>query len=377
MKKIISIALILVLMFSVSASAEGWRIYPKKAVKNGVDKAQYHAYIDFTDVDEGMLPNGVSGNKAEISTAIHNVDGRDKNCLQIVDNDHGSGWTNNNATINVAPLNGLVEFKIRYKYIKPAGGESDYCQYSMYVYDSKGTQITYMVISSVNGNTRFNPGGNGEFDIETQKINNDTWYTATMVYDFNKNEMDVELFNEGLKAYYTKQGSGMFTDAGGDNIAKIVFGTQNYGGTYIIDYVSVRKTDKRLTPNRDYLKGIKKGVEQIKTPSPISLKYTDRVNIVKDGVYKYTTKAPYISDKGNVMITAKNIADILDLGYDIKNGKYIIASGDKTLEFTQGNESGLSEAPVLKDGQLFVPAKDVLDAFGITYTFDADTLTIG
>ena len=129
--------------------------------------------------------------------------------------------------------------------------------------------------------------------------------------------------------------------------------------------------------NRDYLKGIKKGVEQIKTPSPISLKYTDRVNIVKDGVYKYTTKTPYVSENGNVMVTAKNIADILDLGYDIKNGKYIIASGDKTLEFTQGNESGLSEAPVLKDGQLFVSIKDVLDAFGITYTFDADTLTIG
>ena len=99
--------------------------------------------------------------------------------------------------------------------------------------------------------------------------------------------------------------------------------------------------------------------------------------VVKDGVYKYTTKAPYVSENGNVMVTAKNIADILDLGYDIVDGKYILSKGDTKLTFTEGASQGVSEAPVMKDGQLFVAIKDVLDALGMAYTLEADTLTIG
>ena len=377
MKKIISIALVLVLMFSVSASAEGWRIYPSKTSKEKIDKSSYVAYWDFTDVDEGMFPAGVAGNRAEVSTAIHNVDGKKKNCLQIVDNDHSKTWTGIQANFTVPPTSGLVEFKIRYKYIKPSNGESTYAQFTQYAYDSTGQQLSYMVTSSVNGATRFNPGGNGECDLEPQMLANDTWYTLTYVFDFDKDEMDVELVNEGSGSYYNKMKTKLFSDAGGKDLARFNFGSQCYGGTFVIDYAYVKKTDERMQLNRDYLKGIKKGVAQIKTPAPISLAYAERINIVKDGVYKYTTKAPYVSDKGNVMVTVKNIADILDLGYDIKNGKYIITYGDKALEFTQGNESGLSEAPVMKDGQLFVSIKDVLDALGIAYTFDADTLTIG
>jgi len=377
MKKIISIALVLVLIFSVSASAEGWRIYPSKTSKEKIDKSSYVAYWDFTDVDEGMFPAGVSGNRAEVSTAIHNVDGKKKNCLQIVDNDHSKTWTGIQANFTVPPTSGLVEFKIRYKYIKPSSGESTYAQFTQYAYDSTGQQLSYMVTSSVNGATRFNPGGNGECDLEPQMLANDTWYTLTYVFDFDKDEMDVELVNEGIGAYYNKMKTKLFSDAGGKDLAKFNFGSQCYGGTFVIDYAYVKKTDKRMQLNRDYLKGIKKGVAQIKTPAPISLAYAERINIVKDGVYKYTTKAPYVSENGNVMVTAKNIADILDLGYDIKNGKYILNKGETKLTFTAGDAAGLSEAPVFKDGQLFVAIKDVLDALGMAYTLEADTLTIG
>lgn len=377
MKKILSILLMALIMCTSIASAEGWRIYPSKASKNTVDKSSYVVYWDFTDVEEGMLPSGVSGNRADVSTAIHEVDGKNKNCLQIVDNDHSKTWTGIQANFVVPPTSGLVEFKIRYKYIKPAGGESTYAQFTQYAYDSAGQQLSYMVTSSVNGATRFNPGGNGECDLEPQMLANDTWYTLTYVYDFNNNEMDVELVNEGIGAYYNKMKTKLFYDAGGKDIAKFNFGSQCYGGTFVIDYAYVKKTDKRMQLNRDYLKGIKKGVEQIKTPSPVSVAYTDRVNIVKDGVYKYTTKAPYVSENGNVMVTAKNIADVLDLGYDIANGKYILTKGETKLTFTAGNAKGLSEAPVMKDGQLFVAIKDVLDALGMAYTFEDGTLTIG
>ena len=376
MKKIISIALILVLMFSVSASAEGWRIYPSKESKNVKDTSMYAAYWDFTDVEEGLLPSGVTAQKSGATTAIYDVDGKKKNCLRIDDTDYSKTWTGVGANFNVSPVKGLAEFKIRFKYIKPAGGECEYGQYTLYCYDSTGQQLSYVVISSVNGATRFNPGGNGETDIEPAMISNDTWYTITMVYDFDKDEMDIEVLNEGTQQGFTRS-SKLFSDAGGVDFTRAQFCGQVYGGTYIIDYVTVKETDGRLKPNREYLKNIKKGVDQIKTPSPVSMAYSDRVNIVKDGVFKYTTKVPYVSAKGNVMVTAKNIADILDLGYDIADGKYILTKGDVVLTFAQGSADGVSEAPVLKDGQLYIPIKDVLDALGIGYTFDADTLTIG
>ncbi len=376
MKKIISIALILVLMFSVSASAEGWRIYPSKESKNVKDTSMYSAYWDFTDVEETILPSGITAQKNGATTAIYDVDGKKKNCLVINDTDYSKTWTGVGANFNVSPVKGLAEFKIRFKYIKPAGGECEYGQYTLYCYDSTGQQLSYVVTSSVNGATRFNPGGNGETDLEPAMLSNDTWYTITLVFDFDKDEMDIEIINEGKQQSFTRS-SKLFSDAGGVDLTRAQFCGQVYGGTYIIDYVTVKETDGRLKPNREYLKLIKKGVDQIKTPSPASMAYSDRVNIVKDGVFKYTTKAPYVSETGNVMVTAKNVADILDLGYDIADGKYILAKGETKLTFAPGDANGLSEAPVMKDGQLYIAIKDVLTALGIGYTFEADTLTIG
>ena len=105
---------------------------------------------------------------------------------------------------------------------------------------------------------------------------------------------------------------------------------------------------------------------------------TKRTNINVNGIYKYTTQDPYVSN-GEVMVTAKNLATFLGLGYYRTESGYKLTKDGKTFEIAgAGTDAKVNGANVTLpasakvDGfQIFVPASAVAQCFGYEYSYDA------
>ena len=153
-------------------------------------------------------------------------------------------------------------------------------------------------------------------------------------------------------------------------------------GSWVYDYIKVSKNAERLSDELIY-EGIQKGrpVDIISVPdtSPVA----KRININVDGRYKYTSLAPYMSGS-EVMVTAKNMATFLGLGYYRNEGTYKLEKDGKTFEVAgagtqaklNGSNETLPQAAELKGVQLFVPVSSVAKCFGYEYSYDEAAQTV-
>ncbi len=392
MKKILSLllAFALVLSFFTIANAEPMRKDPKAVVKKSgpVRSATTDAlFEDFTEVDKGKLPKTVIPGATNVYTEQYEVlPGYTKNCLVLDDISFDKRYSGVDATINFPAQKGITEITVRYKYLKP--DECTHCSFVIGLNSGKGL-ISRVAVASSDGRTRFNYGYEDEALMEGVIINHDAWYTLTYIIDFNpENEgahIDATLWNEttGNRNVLLQRGY-CDSSVSHKNINSVALQTSMYGGKYVIDYVRVRSVKTTLANSgKDPYADIIKGVPQKKIPIPVSHPVKNKLNITLNGVYKYTSKKPYVAHGGSVMITAKNFAEIFNLGYSRKNGEHIITSGGTKIVLGEnegaisvnGAEVSLNDATIVSGNQLYVPLDALCRAIGADMSYDVNTNT--
>ena len=381
LKRLVSIiAAVSVIAASSTAFAATWRhskknqtVLPNRGGKNDL------YYQDFSGVAAGTLPAGVTGGSnanGSISTGITNIGGGVmKNCFMLDDTSHqmGVGSTPSSA-ISLPGYKGMVGIDIRFKYV-PNAPESKYSSFVIAWYAPEG-MISRTVCASGNGSLNFNYGGQDSTKITDGAVKQDTWYTLRTVVDFDLQLMDMEILDESTKQY-TQLFDTLFYSAGQfSNLSKIDFRSSEYGGTWYVDYIRVYKATEGF---EERIPDVKKGsAEPDKVPGPKTSAVKGRTNILMDGRYKFTTKAPKVSN-GQVLVTAKNVASFFNLAYEVTdNGEiiktdseeYIVASDASGIK--KGSSAMKLSATPVKDGtEIFIPIGDIAKELGYEYSYDA------
>ena len=386
MKKIICLVLVVALLCPTLAMAEALRVDPKSAVKKPDRTKKTDIFFEeFDSVSAGTLPASVT-NAANVTTAEYEVSpGYIKNCLQITDNTHDNTYSGVTAKVNFGEISGgKIQLEMRYKYIPTEG--SNWASFDIGVFDSAGAKAHRLVVASANGATHFNYGYTDSTALEASRISHDTWYTYKLSIDFDEQLIAGSLKNEGTGSVGSKSNAIWMDDKDHTNIQRLELMSQVYGGIWVIDYVRVGKYDESEEDiSADPYESIQKGVQQIKIPAPVNDAVAGRINVVKDGAYKYVTRAPYVSEQtGDILMTAKNFAQINDLGYLRQGDVFTLTKDNKTVTFTSDSaevkigskKETMKEKAVRKGTQIYVPVKTLCEAFDIGYGYDAQTETV-
>lgn len=342
-------------------------------------------FQDFTSVDEGTLPSGVTGSSNSVSyvtTDSHNIGGgAEKNCLVIHDGDDAAAYSGTTGSISFGAQTGLVGAEIRYKYIPT--DKSNWASCEMQFFDSANKMFSRTIVGSGNGYTTFNAGGPGNYTLEGAAITKDGWYTLSYIIDFDNKRIDAMLKNETTGALTWTMDSEYYSATDSTNISRINISPSYYGGTYVVDYVRITKESSRLEIFAE--DNIQKGIPErtVYIAAPVSHAVAKKTNITLDGKFKYTTKNPKVEGE-NVLVTAKNAASIFNLGYYMTPDGAVIQSGDTKFTVAQdgsgikngANSMKLSAECIADDKQVFIPIKDIAEALGYSCSYDAETNTV-
>lgn len=379
-KKVISLVVAALVVTSATAFGEAFR-FDHKRQKEAVSRRQANDlyYFDFTDVEAGMMPTGITGGtnaNGEVTTEKRKVDGVDKNCLIVKDTDHTTGSVGSpSARVNTDSLTGLVGVEMRMKYEKT--GESNWNSLVVQFNADEGMS-SRVVCGSGNGILNFQT--NGMNALTKGAITIDGWYTLKVIFDYDNQVADVLMTEESTN---TKT---IFTDVAlnigkWSNLKNINIYTTIRGGDWVFDYIRVSRETERMEVED---LGIQKGVPANMIAGPVSKAVSGRVNIKVNDRYKYTTTAPYISEKDNVMVTVRGAAAVFSMAcFETENG-FIVKNADNEFVFakdgTQAKLNGktltLSESGAVKDGQLFVPAADIAKALKYECSLDKENNTL-
>lgn len=380
-KKITSLVCVFMLFASCCAYGTAMRKDIKQAAGNTNRSRQND--IMFVDFSGTELPSGVTAGSGTGKIFLDNytvLPKYKKNCLVINDTSYGATYEGLGAKVVTGTLNGLVGVEIRYMYDLEEETGCTYGSFIMGLYDSTGKMISRNVIASINGSTQFNYGGNGGKAMENSKIVANTWYTAKWVVDLDKKEMDFSLLNEGSGIQSMALNSGFYTEDAGNNLARVDLTSSMYGGKYVFDYVRISRESARMGAGADDdaddgRADIGKGTESEKIAAPASKPIDGRINISLDGTYKYTTEAPYEKD-GKVMITIKNLAGFLNIGYVRLDGTCMLNTPRGIMIVKTDGSAALGDTAIMvtaeeKDGQIFAAAEDICSLIGYDYSYDS------
>lgn len=382
-KRIIAMLAAGFMLTSTAAFADALRYDDKRNVQmESRQQPNDIIFEDFISVEPGVLPSGMSVTGADGygTTELFEVSpGVTKNCFKYTDTSHDDEYTGPTATYSTGTQTGMVGVEIRYKYV-PDGTSS----YSTFGIQLNGTQgmATKSVVISADGSTYLNYGGVGDFGLEKSPILQNTWYTIKFVVDFDNQVMDVMLKNEGTGVVTQAIGSPFIENKEFTDLTNIKFTSSKYGGTWMIDYIRVSRETERMQEYED--PNIKKGVPAELVDGPVSDAVEGRININLNGIYKYTTQKPYLSENNNVMVFAKNVASIFKMGYYYSPESITIKNADNSFTFEDqstaadynGKSITLSSACALSDGKLFVPIEDIATALGYNCSFNEEEQTL-
>ena len=385
-KRTVSLIAAALMLTSAAAYGEALR-YDHKRVTEVKSKRQANDIVfhDFTDVDTGMLPAGVSAGTSSAGTAVTEVydigGGAKKNCLVLTDTDHTtSGGGAPKVVFPTDSLDGLVGIEVRMKYIKT--GESDWN--SLVIQLNSGSSFaSRTVCASADGILNFNYGGLGSEPFEKNRIVPDNWYTIKYVMDFDNQVMDVMYKNEGTNKISQLFEKPFYTNEKFENLKSVSMHTTIRGGTWVFDYVRVSRETERMQAEDSGIE-IQKGVPANMVSGPVPKAIAGRVNIKVGDKYKYTTTAPYISEKENVMVTVRNAAAVFSMAcYETPEG-FVIKNADNEFVFAKdgsfaklnGKALTLSANGELKMGQLFIPVSDIAKALKYECSFDRESNTL-
>ena len=345
-------------------------------------------YQDFTSVEPGSLPAGVSGGKGEtgyVDTELYEVaPGRKKNCLIVNDLSFDNNYSGASSTISPGSCTGMIGVEIRYMIDVPDGAKSAYSAFPMQLLDQSGALISGFVIASSNGSSHFNYGGADELTMENETITPNNWYTIKWIIDFDKQRMDFSFLNEGNKTVNAALDCQFYGGeaAISNELAKIKLESQLNGGKWVFDYVAVTKEKKRLEINEEEL-SIQKGVSAELIAAPAPRPSGDKINIYVDGRYKYPTAQPFAADGGAVLATAKNLAGFCCVQYFRNGSVYTVQSGENKLviqaDQNKAECNGKSVALTgmqQKENQLYIPIAEFCRAFGYEYSFDSGASSV-
>jgi len=383
-KRIISIILVLLLVCPIISMAAATR-RPQKLWPGAVKTAPTRGgaddilFEDFTSVAAGVFPKGVTGGKSDTgyvtTEEVEVLPGYKKNCLVLYDTDSTDSYSGAKATIAVPETKGIIRYELRYKYIPTEN--NTHCALVMGFKGSKG-EFSRVVVASSNGNTFLNFAQANQGALENASITHDAWYTLTMTVDFEAQIVEAMLKNESNGKVYTKYESSFGTAGAHTGLTLFDLNTQRWGGKYIFDYVRVTSTNEILSQSEAL--EIQKGFTPIYTQSPSETALSGRINIKLNGSYIYTTVKPEESTKGNLMVSARNLAHALGATYARDGGTVTVVLGDKTAVFTDGldkasvngNSVSLTEASILNGNQLMVSAESFAKIFGFDFSYDKE-----
>lgn len=382
MKRIISLVCVLMLVTSYSAYGAALRTDPKKNRQRQSKLAANDIWFsDFYDEDIPAEVQFSTSPSGTVSLEEHETSpGQKKNCLVLNDTVYDNSYSGVGVSINAGGQKGIVGVEIRYMYVPEPDQACKFASFVMGLYDASNKMISRNVVISSNGATVFNyggPAGCGEKYLETATISSNTWYTEKWIVDLDEKIMNFSFFNEGKAIRELVTDAGYYTTDAGSTLGKIRLGTQMYGGRYVIDYVRITKEKSRTIQLDEEIEDKGKGTVSEKILVPVSEAVGGKINICLDGVYKYTTEAPYEKD-GKIMVTAKNLASFLRMGYSkgadaclivAPSGKLTLkADGTASMDGKSVSVSAMEE----KGKQIFVPVDEICAILGYQCSYDVE-----
>lgn len=379
LKKLVSIiAAISVIAASSTGFAATWR-HSRKGQAKFPDRGGKNDYFyeDFSGAEPGTMPAGVTGGSnanGYITTEVTDIGGGVmKNCFKLVDESHATGvGSTPSSTINLSNYKGMVGIDVRFKYV-PTSDESLWSSFVIAWYSPEG-MVSRTVCASGNGAINFNYGGQDSTKVTPGAVEHNTWYTMKTIIDFDEKLMDMEFTNDTTKVFKQVLDAQFYSAGTFSNLSKIDFRSSEYGGSWYVDYIRVYKATEGF---EEKVPDVKKGsAEPNKVPGPKTSAVAGRTNILMDGRYKFTTKAPKVAD-GNVLVTAKNVASFFNLAYEATSEGEIIKTDSAKYTVTadgikkDASPMKLSAKPVKDGAEIFIPIGDIAKELGYEYSYDA------
>lgn len=365
-KRIIAVILMLSMCRTV-AFAKARRIKPSRG--NTADaNANVLMLEDFTEVGEGVLPANVSGNR--ITTQKYMVGkNKNKNCLIIKDDIADSTYAGASAIVELGEFTGIVGVETRFKLLQL--GDKPWNAFGASFFGPEGAAgkvfSGYSVRSADGGITGRNNGGDNPTLVTP--ITLDNWYTVKYILDFGAQTGDMKLLDEGTGKVYDAMG--LTFDRETKSLNSMALSASMYGGIWVYDYIKITTEKSGLESGT-----VQKGCTPILMETPKAEASSERININYNGSFKYTTEKPYLKD-GEVMVTAKSIADILGLKLRMESGVCTFSKNDENLVFKTEN-SDPSLRIEIRNNKYFVPANafEKLADCSITFKQEENTLYI-
>lgn len=372
------LAAVAIIASSSTGFAATWR-HSRKGQAKLPDRGGKNDYFyeDFSGTEPGTLPAGMTGgsnSNGYITTEVTDIGGGVmKNCFKLVDESHETGvGSTPSSVINLPNYKGLVGIDIRFKYV-PTSDESLWSSFVIAWYSPEG-MISRTACASGGGAIHFNYGGQDSTKVTPENVKHDNWYTLRAIVDFDLALMDAEFTDDGTNQTTQLLDKQFYSAGTFSNLSKIDFRSSEYGGSWYIDYIKVYKASERF---EEKIPDVKKGsAEPDKVPGPKSVATRGRTNIVMDGKYKFTTKAPKVTD-GNVLVTAKNVASFFNLAYAVTDSGEVIKTDSAEYTVTEdgikkdSSAMMLSASPVKDGAEIFIPIGDIAKELGYEYSYDA------
>lgn len=386
MKKIITLLFSILLLLSFVTNSYAFASKkPRRGEKIFVaDKSKYIFYEDFSSVKINSKPTTLKSiNEAddtEVSVVkTDSVDGSQKRMLKI---DDRSSSGNVIVDFPAVAKKGKTLIETRFMFKKTT---DDYMSFGFDLLSN--SQIIGRVIQWSSGgamNVYSNAGVNTPISIVAPV--SEEWYTMEILYDGESGTFDVQLVSDAMKdktntaaiKYDAKagvamlKGTSIYPEAAGMLMNTLRFQTTSKRGEFYIEYVKISSTEASL----EY-----KGAKPIplKLPmgnAPVLRPLENTINVNFKGEYLFFTYPPYEKD-GKVYVPAKTIASAY--GLTVTHNDDGCTIGDiAVVDINKGTVTVRAE--VIKDsaeyvnGAIYVSVIPFAEAMGDTAEYNGEVI---
>lgn len=395
MKKIITLLLILSLVLSLSVTGFAWAVREPRGEKVESSKTKDDIFFeDFSTYEEGGLPNTMSINVAEPSTAeiaeYETLSGK-KNVLKIIDNQDVSGGVTTTLTVpeHTEPL--TFEIRMKHKKTITAGWG-----FVMDFKDAQGNNAFRLIRFSADNDSYCFVNSGGNKPITKGANHDDVWYTVKLRMDPQKKQVGIIIESDELRtatlavAKYANvlplQDEGKvlayslpwFNEFSSDRVSKITMTTySNTAGEYYIDYAKFTNN----VPEEDFLpvrtRAESKETNVVADPS-IRL-IPNIVNLKYKGEIKYLANQ-IILNNGRSMMDAEEFAALYGMELSKEENAYKLSGevGEIIFELdaynfkSKGNTVTTDTTPMKENNIIYIPIKSFASSLGSTISWQDD-----
>jgi len=381
LRKILLITLVFTLALSTVAFGKANRIDTRNQVKRDLSVDGAVLISDFmvgtSAINDWTITT--AGNSTVGYAKTKGPNGKEQQCLLVSDKVPGTG--NNGAQIiyNFPQVyeGGTVEVEARFKMEVPDNQETDFASNGFYIRSSDNKWATRLYVLGDKSGGSFGADGSGGGRLDSH-IDAGVWYTVTLQVDMDKGVYNVIGVGDAVEGGTKTIQNVQYYQTGSNKMASFMFESRMFTADWYFDYIRITRNGNFQAPKQEIVRP--EPIPVPKSATPLQRATSAKANVMRNGSYSYFAKAPVV-ENGEVYVPVKGALNLFGFTTKVENDAYVGTLGENTVEIALDGKSlklngaSLDGIKLYKD-TVYVSANKLAASLGESANWDEASKTL-